>query len=126
MQTTILTNALLRTIYLNHAEGMLAVLTKNLAKEGAFEELRNFVQDMEYTLENPKELSDFIIDNELHLSAKFEGRDFSKMPASILVETESVDGRNRTFIQVFDATNAEDVASWTAWHGSKKTEVTNG
>lgn len=126
MQTTILTNALLRTIYLNHAEGLLEDLTNNLAEEGTFEHLRNFIQEMEYTLENPQVLSDFIIDNELHLVGKFKGRDFSKMPGAILIETESIDGRNPTFIQVFDATKAEDVASWTAWYGSKKTEVTNG
>lgn len=123
MQTLILTKAILRAIYLNHAQPMVQDLAADLTKEGAFDQLRNFIQDMEYNLDTPQDLCDFIVENELHIYGYYAGRRFV-LPDIIMAETESVDGQHATYIKVFDALNAKDLASWHAWHGAES-EVTN-
>lgn len=124
MQTLILTKDILRAIYLNHAQTMVQDLAADFTKEGAFEELRNFMQDMDDTLSNPQDLCKFIVENELHIYGYYEGRRFV-LPDIMLAETESVDGQHATYIKIFDAASAEDLASWNAWHGPES-EVTNG
>lgn len=124
---TILTQENLREIYANHSQQHLLELQNdfvsagdvwNLDKEAAFTILKDFIEHMISVQENPKELAEVILENELHLYGVCSNRSFEKRPDAILIETESIDGQNTTFIKVFDANQKEDCEAWAAWHGA--------
>jgi hypothetical protein len=117
MQIIILTQDKLRDIYLRNAQARLENLASSVKNLQDFDELKLFVEDMQYHLdEDIQELFNYIVENELHIAAVG-----SEMPAMILAETESVDGRHTCFAKVFDANHSEDVKRFKHWHGATAT-----